>query len=101
MGAGIAGIDPAGRQRLGDVTCSRPSFSEECAMADYLVYLLTPENRIAEARDFACADDREALSRAEIMIGIHAGAEVWSGQRLVSNPYAAESKSRLPRQPDA
>ena len=68
-------------------------------MTDYRVYLLTPENKIAEASDIVCASDREALNEAAAMIGIHAAAEVWSGQRLVSNPYAAESKARLSKPP--
>jgi hypothetical protein len=53
-------------------------------MNTYRIYVLNPEERVAEVIEDAFATDLEALKTAEdLSIGQYA-AEVWDGERLVA-----------------
>lgn len=52
-------------------------------MISYRIYVLNPQDRIADQIEAAFETDRAALERAEVaMSGLYA-AEVWQGDRLV------------------
>ena len=52
-------------------------------MTHYRIYILTPQERINEAREGVFPDDRAALAEAMQLRRDNFAAEVWAGKRLV------------------
>lgn len=52
-------------------------------MQHYRLYVVTREERIAEAVEVECRDDRHALAEAERLGGAEHAVEVWTDERLV------------------
>jgi hypothetical protein len=50
----------------------------------YRIYVLNPEERVAEKFEDAFPSDRAALERAEDISAGQYAAEVWDGERLVA-----------------
>jgi hypothetical protein len=53
-------------------------------MTNYRIYVLNPQERIAEKFEDAFPSDRAALERAEDVRAGQYAAEVWDGDRLVA-----------------
>lgn len=61
-------------------------------MPYYRIYLMSAERHITAVRESECPDDDAALTEAAGVIDSHAGAEVWSLERLVGyvpSPHGA------------
>jgi hypothetical protein len=52
-------------------------------MAPYRIYILTPQERVDEAREGVFPNDKAALAEAAQMRRNAFAAEVWAGDRLV------------------
>ncbi|HVI33696.1 hypothetical protein [Phenylobacterium sp.] len=53
-------------------------------MIEYRIYVLSGDERIAQALEDRFANDNEALERAEDVYAGHYAAEVYDGERLVA-----------------
>lgn len=53
-------------------------------MIEYRIYVLSGDERIAQALEDRFANDNEALERAEDAYAGHYAAEVYDGERLVA-----------------
>ena len=60
-------------------------------MTQYRIYILTPQERIDEAREGIFPNDTAALAEAMQMRRDNFAAEVWAGERLVGRVGAAFS----------
>lgn len=52
-------------------------------MMKYRLYILNSQERVADARERAFVNDREALAAAEAARQNNYAVEVWAGERLV------------------
>lgn len=52
-------------------------------MNSYRLYALSPQERIADAREAQFPSDDAALAQADEMRNDHYAVEVWTGERLV------------------
>ena len=52
------------------------------SMADYRAYTVGLDGRFIGFEPFVCADDAEAIRKAELLVG-HRSIELWSGPRFV------------------
>lgn len=53
------------------------------ALSRYRIYVLTPQERISDARECEYEDDQAALAAAQVLRGDRYAVEIWSGERLV------------------
>lgn len=53
-------------------------------MTSYRIYVLNPQDRIADLIEAVFETDAAALRRAETALGHGYAAEVWQGERLVA-----------------
>jgi hypothetical protein len=53
-------------------------------MNAYRLYVLSPQERVADSREATFPDDNTALAHAEVLKQNNYAVEVWAGERLVA-----------------
>lgn len=61
-------------------------------MSSYRFYFLDRTGRISRAEETECADDADALQRAQAAGHVH-GIEVWCGRRLVGGAEGVSQRA--------